>query len=440
MKYLSIIYYDSFARFFHSIEEETKKIDPNAEFLHLSIFPSAWLYMLARRKKTVLLPLRIFLRRNSGGKSEHDDVLEKIAKYHITTGEERGSIYIEKTKLRAEKYLHLMQEIISNYNPDAVIFSGDTRIACEALQHHLTSINFTGKRYYFEQGPNSTTILDNTGVNANCSFRFKTAELTGYGFEPEATVRNKRYKRNPIYRGLDYLIVSALKLINKVPPEWDKLSFKKITENEYKECTKKPYADANSKKPEILVALQVPDDANNIHHNPNNITDELLFQWVVSASKTLGMPIKFREHPLYRRKYTPGFYQKVKTTEHTYISSASLDDDLANAAVVITVNSMTGLDAYLKQIPVIVLGNSFYDHLPGIIHTKTREQFESHLIDIPKQGNQIIKKQNPQKIFAEMKSKFFINGHFLDENLSSHKDIAKIITNSKSSQSRTDEH
>lgn len=427
MKYLSVIYYDTFARFFCAIEDAVKANDTSAEFLHLAIFPSGWLYMKAQGRNVKLLPWQIH--KPYASVSADKSALDKIARYHAVTGVRYGSGYREVLRNRARDYLGTMGQIVEDFRPDAVIFSGDTRIACEALRHHLDQIRYKGVRFYFEQGPNGTTIFDNRGVNANCSFREQAVSLTGVGFNPETLVKQEKFKRNPVFRGSDYVLISALRLLGKLPPEWDAMSLDKLPEADYLRCIEHGRGNARVGSHEIMVALQVPDDANNIHHNPLRLGDVELVQWVLRASAKLGLPVSVREHPLYRRRYTAEMYRLLASSDRALLSDFSLNEDLARAAVVVTVNSMTGLDAYLRKIPVIALGNAFYDHLPGIERVRNEATLSTALADLVANG--LAPRLNgcdPASIFAEMRAKYFIHGHYLDAELHAPCTIAKILS------------
>lgn len=66
MKYLTVVYYDTFARFFSAIEDEVRTRDSEAEFLHLALFPSAYLYMLSEKRTVRLLPWEATKARRKG--------------------------------------------------------------------------------------------------------------------------------------------------------------------------------------------------------------------------------------------------------------------------------------------------------------------------------------------------------------------------------------
>lgn len=428
MKYLSIIYYDTFARFFCAIEDAVKEQDSDAQFLHLAIFPSGWLYMKVKGCNVRLLPLEV--RKPYVSMKEVDNAdLERISYYHAVTGASYGSDYKDSLRRRASDYVGTMERIVDAFRPDAVLFSGDTRIACEALQYHLDRVGYGGKRFYFEQGPNGTTIFDSRGVNANVSFRETLATLTGEGYSPELPAKQKKFKRNPVYRGSDYAIVGALRAIGKLPPEWGSMPLDKLSKTDYFSCIEHGRKNVRSGEPEILVALQVPDDANNIHHNPLGLSNVELVEMVLRASASIGYPVRIREHPLYRRRYSGEMYSLLGSSSRALLSDASLNEDLATASVVVTVNSMTGLDAYLRKIPVITLGNAFYDHLPGIKRTRNEVSLERTLKDLVAKGSALRQSsEDPACIFAELRDKHFIPGHFLDADLSAPKAIAEILS------------
>lgn len=419
MRYLSVIYYDTFARFFCAIEDAVKVKDPDAEFLHLAIFPSGWIYMKTHGRNVRLLPWQIRKReKDDDSLSVGEEELDVVARYHAVTGERYGQGYQAVLRRRAQKYISTMGRFIKTFRPDAVLFSGDTRIACESLRFYLDRSGYTGKRYFFEQGPNGTTIFDTRGVNAHCSFREAAADLTGVGYTPERIVRSNRFKRNPIYRGSDYALISMLRPLGAVPPEWDTMSLEKYPESDYQQCVEKGRQNIKSGVKEILVALQVPDDANNIHHNPLGLGDVELVQMVISAVDGLPYPVRVREHPLYKRRYSHDMYELLRNSDSAMLSDVSLADDLSNAAVVVTVNSMTGLDAYLRKLPTVVLGNAFYDHLPGITRATDVSSLHASIEDLSSGGlDNLLMGRDPSEIFAEMRGRYFIPGHYLDDSL-----------------------
>lgn len=425
MKYLSVIYYDTFARFFLKIEESVKEISPDAEFLHLAIFPSGYLYLKFRGARSVLLPsMASKFAGNAVGVP--DDEVYEVVRYHAAISGNEADQYIDELYKRGRKYIEAMEYVVTTYRPDVVIFSGDSRLACEALKYQLDRCRSAARRYYFEQGPTGTTIFDTEGVNANCSFRQALAGLTGDGFENVQLKRRKRYKRNQFYRGMDYLSAGVLRCLRRLPPEWKTMPLSK--------CRIDLYENAKTKKfsmpvlPEVLIALQVPDDANNIHHNPLGVGDVEMLEMALNAIKGLDLVVCVREHPLYRRKYSEELYRILADTTNAYLSNDNLDSDLARAKLVVTVNSMTGLDAYLKSKAVVVLGNAYYDCLPGIARVSNASSLRECIErEYEKIENENAKGGGAAAIFGEMRSKFLVDGHYLDKELVAPGHIARII-------------
>lgn len=417
MKYLTVVYYDTFARFFSAMEDEVRLRDSEAEFLHLALFPSAYLYLALERKSVRLLPWEA-TKASSACASVEDVELDRIGAYHSYILSGGGSQADARVRQRAAKYVNAVSEILREFRPDRVIMSGDTRIACEALSFCLARDWPDVPKFHFEQGPGGTTILDPRGVNANCSFRYDIAALTGEGYSAEAPQKRDRFKRNPVFRALDHVLTRSLGVISRLPVEWATLPMPRYPEPRYAACLESAKPTGTVDGPCVLVALQVPDDANNIHHNPLGLGDAQFVELVVRAVRQRGGRVLVREHPLYRRKYSAGLYDFISATPEVGLSSAELKEDLSVAAVVVTVNSMTGFDAYMSNVPSILLGRAFYDHLPGIVRVD-REQGLVDAIDSVqgKTISELTGGRDPKMIFAEVKARHLIEGHWLDADL-----------------------
>lgn len=427
MKYLTVVYYDTFARFFSSIEDEVKARDSEAEFLHLALFPSAYLYLASEGKLVRLLPWEA-TKVGSVGSILEEGELDRIGAYHsyiLSTSPGAGQARVRK---RAAQYVETFSCILNDFRPDRVIMSGDTRIACEALTFCLERDWPGVVKFHFEQGPGGTTILDPDGVNANCSFRGKVAELTGDGYSAGPAVRRNRFKRGPFLRAIDHVLCRFLGLISRLPVEWETLPMPKCSKQKYAACLEPIPNEAAIAGPRVLVALQVPDDANNIHHNPLGLNDADFVKMAVNAVRQLGGYVIVREHPLYRRKYSSELYHFISITAEVVLSNAELRDDLSIATLVITVNSMTGLDAYISNVPAILMGRAFYDHLRGVVRVD-READLVTAVDFV-QGKSVADLaggRDPSAIFAQMKDLYLIEGHMLDDELVAPAYIADVV-------------
>lgn len=418
MKYLTVVYYDTFARFFSAIEDEVRLRDGEAEFLHLALFPSAYLYLALERKAVRLLPWEA-TKASSAVASVEAAELDRIGAYHsyILSGAGKGADL--RVRERAAKYVNAVSEILREFRPDRVIMSGDTRIACEALSFCLARDWPDVPKFHFEQGPGGTTILDREGVNANCSFRRDVAALTGEGYVAEIPQKRSRFKRNRVFRAVDHLLVRSLGVLSRLPVEWMTLPMPRCAEPRYAACLESAEPSAATfSGPCVLLALQVPDDANNIHHNPLGLGDAQFVGMVGRVVRQLGGRVLVREHPLYRRKYSAEMYALIASAPGVTLSSADLKEDLAAAGVVVTVNSMTGFDAYMSNVPAIVLGRAFYDHLPGIVRVGTESDLETSIALIQNKGvSELLGGRDPGAIVTQMRDRYFIKGHMLDAEL-----------------------
>ncbi|MDI9249679.1 capsular polysaccharide export protein, LipB/KpsS family [Stenotrophomonas sp. RS-48] len=417
MKYLTVVYYDTFARFFSAIEDEVRLRDGEAEFLHLALFPSAYLYLAIERKAVRLLPWEA-TKASSEVEAVEEAELDRIGAYHSYILSGAGGRPDLRVRERAAKYVNAVSEILREFRPDRVIMSGDTRIACEALSFCLARDWPDVPKFHFEQGPGGTTILDRKGVNANCSFRHDVAALTGEGYSAEAPQKRSRFKRNPVFRAMDHLLSRALKAVARLPVEWETLPMPRYPERRYAACLQQEAIAGTNSAPHVLVALQVPDDANNIHHNPLGLGDAQFVELATRAVRQSGGHVLVREHPLYRRKYSAEMYRFISETPGVALSSAELKDDLSGASLVITVNSMTGFDAYMSDVPSILLGRAFYDHLPGIVRVDREEELIGAIDSVKGRSvRELVNGCDPKAIFAEAKMRYLIEGHWLDADL-----------------------
>jgi capsular polysaccharide export protein len=428
MKYLTLIYNDSFARFFCSIEDEARKLDSRAEFLHLSIFPSGWLYMRKRDRNVSLLPWAVRKYRADSHAAREQEV-DRLAAYHYRIAElsNRDVKRFHYADI-ASRYVRALNEIVANFKPDVVLLSGDTRLPAEALKHVVSHTPVPPKTFYFEQGPVGTTLLDTSGVNANASFRHSLSSITGNTARRPTLPRRERWSRNPLYPGIDRLLRATLDTFGATPAEWRTVRLRRISRRKYTRLTDQDREQALDGRA-LLVALQVPDDANNIHHNPKDIDDAGLLRRAIGAVNDQKNPwhIIAREHPLYRRRYTKDFYALVTSHENVYLSTDSLEADLQNANSVLTVNSTTGLDAYFEGKQVIVLGNAYYDHLPGIVRADEPADLRTALADAARSEHTEEVVAVRGKIMGELVDRFFIEGHYLDADLKASAEIARRI-------------
>ncbi|MFM0396084.1 capsular polysaccharide export protein, LipB/KpsS family [Paraburkholderia phytofirmans] len=417
-KVVTLVYYHPMARFFCAIEDAWKQLDPDVEFLHLAVFPSAWAYFRLHGRATRALSWKAFLTR-ARDRSTDPDVISALIRFHSS---DPGMTDPQRDALdrQARAMLEVSRSVIEQFDPDVAILSGDTRLPAEVLMRTLADSRAT--TWFFEQGPYRTTLLDREGVNANCSFRTALADLPATG--PELVVPNQRPRwNNRLYSIVDKFIVAQSRLTGLLPPDLRPYRLEKCPSSRYKALVRQSDAVSDRRKT-LLLAMQVPEDANNIYHNPLQLSDAGLIEFVMS-----GIPpdwkVVVREHPLYRRKYSAAFYALVERLERIELSGRSLSDDIARTCITVTVNSLTGLDAFAAGHRVIVLGESFYDHLNGILPARTPAEL-GHLVEHPTDRS----KPAPNMLLGSLVDRYFFPGHFTDVDLGYTRGIAARVMES----------
>ncbi|CAG9262743.1 Capsular biosynthesis protein [Paraburkholderia caribensis] len=414
-KIVTLVYYHSMARFFCAIEDAWKQFEPDAQFLHLAVFPSAWAYFKLHGREVVALSWRAHASVREDMELSNEE-LQALIRFHASDPNLAHSQ--EKTLQRqGRKMMALCEELVTQFDPNVAIVSGDTRLPAESLMRALKRTKV--ETWYFEQGPYRTTVLDRQGVNANCSFRHELAGLQASG-TPFNPVANATRWRNKQYTLLDRLALAQGCVTGFVPP--DLLPYR------LRKCSRAHYAALGSKAPDkmdarktVLVAMQVPEDANNIYHNPLRLDDVGLLQ-IVLASADPSWTIVVREHPLYRRKYSPAFYDLVAASGNVILSTVPLSQDLERCRTTVTVNSMTGLDAFAREHRVIVLGESFYDHIPGILTARSQVELRALLI-----AQNETSRPKPSELLGPLIEKYFVKGHFTDIDLSFTRSIVQRV-------------
>ncbi len=414
-KIVTLVYYHSMARFFCGIEDAWKQFEPGAEFLHLAVFPSAWAYLRAHNRKTVSVSWRSYLSA-SADLNVSDNDLEAMIRFHASDPHIDAS-QVARLERQARKMQHLCTALVERFNPDIAIISGDTRLPAESLIRALKGRPTVS--WYFEQGPYRTTVLDREGVNANCSFRRELSRLEASGptFQPRA---NSARWTNKLYTLLDRIAFAQASVTHLMPPDLMPYSLRKCPRVRYTRLSSRALQQSDTRKV-VLVAMQVPEDANNIYHNPLGLDDVGLLRLVLDNVKS-GWSVVVREHPLYRRKYSSPFYALIEALDNVILSQASLQQDLDRSKTTVTVNSLTGLDAFAQGHRVIVLGESFYDHLPGIETLQSGSSLRTLLM----RDHQPSAAQ-PASLLGPLIEKYFFKGHFTDVDLSFTRTIARQI-------------
>lgn len=336
--------------------------------------------------------------------------LEYVIQYHA-----RLFPLVKKEILinEAIAYFLIIEKMIDRYKIDAIISSGDSRMVNRVLKE--LAVKKRKKIFYFEQGPFGTTILDTKGVNANCSFRFSSEVSTSLNHTSLKAENTQKFRRNPLYRGLDKFFQIILYPFNLYPPDIYELKPQKTTKNNRPKQENTKWSSGY-----ILLILQVPFDANMVLHSPlfNSSTD-ILKQIVELVPNQV---IVVREHPLFKNMYENELYETIDQFENIRIDTNNLKNSIKNSKMVVVNNSTVGIEVVKFKKKVIVLGDSYYDQLKEVVKINNIEELRYHL-------------NNPLEIYSnshmdlEKLCLHFLPGHFRNKDLSFTKNIVKFLIN-----------
>jgi capsule polysaccharide modification protein KpsS len=133
---------------------------------------------------------------------------------------------------------------------------------------------------------------------------------------------------------------------------------------------KKP---VNLKTRYVFVPFQVESDTQIVEHSPHiksmrnlvAITAEAVFDYNQRYNDDLR--IVYKPHPVDVNLKLDYIEQFIECYPHAEISYAESTPELiANASLVITINSTVGIEALIQKKPVLTLGNAFYA-IPGLV-------------------------------------------------------------------------
>jgi len=433
MKILVIGYYDDFARFFLGIKKELKKENKKIEFKYLSLYFSGYLYFLVRLQNVSFFSLEVWINKIIN-KNKYLNILNSyvsykgiclndIIRYHKLIDKENEV----NLKLQAISYIDVVDKLLKKYRPDILILSSDSRLSVEIFDMKAKELGI--KTYYFEQGPFGTTMFDRKGVNANAIIRKKLIEVDNTSIqEKENNIkkffqrkRSVKYKRNPVYRGSDYIFQFIFSKIGLLPIDIKMQKEVKVITEEYINLPKNIY---KKNKNIFLLVLQVPYDVNMVYHSPfyNNH-----FEIVQDIYENLpqNSQLLVREHPLFKGRYEQELYTFMYKS-HISLDTNDLYLSINKADVTIVNNSTVGIEAISKFKPVVVLGNSYYDNDKVCLKLKGKSDLNNIL------NNAINFKIDKNSILLFLDyflNKYLIDGHFRDTELLSAKTISQRLLN-----------
>ncbi|MAV64704.1 MAG: hypothetical protein CMG00_05890 [Candidatus Marinimicrobia bacterium] len=336
---LFISFYADDTRFFHSI---SKIINGKSYFY--SIYLSGIFYLLLKFR----IPLN-FNNKFLKNKTISTESINDIIKY-----EKIQNIFNEiNLHNAAKKYIYIFNYLIQSKNINKLYLSGDTRLIIKAAEYAGKLNNC--KIMYFEQGPFETSILDENGVNKDCSFR-------DVDFTPNnANINNVK---NPKIKWINYLRVFDIVLYNLFNYKSDHLR-NEVGYNLFKENSIKTRTRSMKY---ILLILQVPNDANMILNSPNFTRHIDILKWTYeNIPKEYDLVV--REHPKFIGRYETELYDYI-LSKNIVVDNMELCKSINDASLIVVNNSTVGIEAVFMNKKVVVLGDSYYDKIKCVFKYK----------------------------------------------------------------------
>lgn len=426
MKLLCVSYYDKFSRFFIGIHKELNKELPKSEIKIASLYTSGFLYSFIRFFSSINISFKVWLKVLMNYKSYKKQLLEnetvfdldKLISYKL---KENKNVHVDNLKLQALAYIDIYTKIFNSFQPDVLCCVGDSRLAIKIAVLIAKKRNIPC--YFIEIGPFRTTIFDAQGVNANASINDKNlvSKLPKSQFKDPKEVFNQiktndqKYKRSPIYRGIDYALGALFNSTKIYPPD---LNYQHSTFNGEKKSIKVPL-----KKNKFLLIGQVTDDVNMSYHSPNFDSFETLLK-TVYQNLPKNSSLTFREHPHFTGKHSQNFYSYIKENQINLDNETSLNELIKSHDVIVVNNSTVGLESIAEQKSVVVLANAYYALPELCLQLKNKNELNAVLkqtLSFKPSG------ENVTKYFDFLLNSYFIQGRLVDKNLKSAKHIAHIL-------------
>ncbi|NRD20752.1 hypothetical protein HNV08_11890 [Winogradskyella eckloniae] len=425
MKVICLSTLDKFSRFYLDIERQLKAKNHSKISLKVySLYISGFLYTLFRFKPSYWITVKAWILAHRRRKHylsiiNSQDVYKSFAfdtyyKFHTALSDKIPTIALQ---LQTLAYIDVFEAKFTKEQPDFLITIGDSRLCIEIAIAVAKSKNI--KVFYIEQGPFNTTFFDDKGVNANISFRDKDTTSLKIN-RPTEPIRShtEKYKRSPIYRGLDMVLMTLFEHTSLYPPD---LKYSDL--NSYRSKTASKQNINLSSENTILLILQVPLDVNMIYHSPlYNTHTEIIADIYSYLPKAVTLVV--REHPLYINKYEPSLYNYISKNNIVIDNTSTLHHALENAKVVIVNNSTVGIEAILKYKPVVVLGNAFYDHSSVCLKLGNKQELSNVL---EKALNFVPDTTKIDTFETELYNSVLIQGAITDKVLKSSKTIANYL-------------
>lgn len=261
-----------------------------------------------------------------------------------------------------------IKEYLIKNNIDKIFLFGDCR------KYHIAAISIAKELnisvFVFEEGyirPNFIT-LEEYGVNANSDNIF--SKNIDYTIKKRLSIPTSFYKK-ALSAMTYYLFCFIFSFIfNKYEHHKD-LSIINEIKSGFKSFLNKYFRKESFPKFNnyFFIPLQVHNDSQITHHSSFSSIEDFIDSVLLSYSlQKVKKPLVFKHHPMDRGKkdYSNYIYNKAKSL-HIKDSSIFVCFDLdiklllEKAIGTITINSTVGMSSLYHGVPVITLGNAFYD-------------------------------------------------------------------------------
>lgn len=409
---------------------------PSVHIKIFSLYPSGFLYSFLRNIPSSCISFRVWTNTWIYRK-RYRKLIEKTHFKGLNLNElivyqlqHNKRISEKNLLLQAVSYIDFIDKKLQRFQPNLVLCVGDSRLMVDVVTRLAHQQNIPV--YFIEQGPYGTTVFDPKGVNANAGirdFQFENAEKPVDSNKIKNFVKRpkgKKYSRSPIYRGIDYALEYLLKNTRFYPPDL-KMDFP--LRRKYDLCGKafqKQHfsLEKNYGKTVYLLVCQVPFDVNMTHHSPHYDNHSSILKDVFENLPENAVLV-VREHPLCRGKYEKEFYDFIREKPIFIDCQKSVAPVFEKVDVVVVNNSTVGLEAISNHKPVVVLGNSYYDHPNLCLKLTEKENLKKILL----QAKDFMPDEKDINAFLhKFLFNYLIEGYITDKDLTAAKSIAKKIS------------
>lgn len=179
----------------------------------------------------------------------------------------------------------------------------------------------------------------------------------------------------------------------------------------------------------VFVPLQVHDDTQVLYNSPyiDNMYEfvEIVHNAVAFLDQNISVVIK--EHPVDFGRTNYSNLRK-EYPDSVWLQDYPIDEVIENARAVVTINSSVGMQALEQYVPVVTVGDSFYNHNPFVEHPESVKEVPEAL------ERTLSKELNESSVDAYLKAfkeRLFANGSIGDIQPETLRQLGSAIINVK---------